>query len=74
MSSYNFAVVIEEDEDGFFADCPALQGCHTQGETLVEAIANIKDAIQLHIEDRLAMGEGVPQLASLTVTTLQVSA
>jgi len=36
---YQFPVIIEEDEDGFFvADCPALTGCHTQGKTLEEAI------------------------------------
>ena len=37
-----------------------LQGCYSQGETYEEAIANIKDAIRLHIEDRLADGEEIP--------------
>lgn len=51
---YEFTVIIEQDEDGrFLAICPALQGCYTEGETLEEAQELIKDAIRLHIEDRL---------------------
>ncbi len=55
---YQYTVVIEEDEEGrFLAICPALQGCYTEGETEDEARTLIHDAIRLHIEDRLAMGE-----------------
>ncbi len=41
-------VVITEDleDGGYNASCPALQGCHSQGETIEEALENIKDAIQ----------------------------
>lgn len=46
-------MVIEKDEEGYFAFCPELQGCYTQGVTYEEAVESIKDAIQLHIEDRL---------------------
>ena len=59
MKSYRFAVVIQKDEDGFYAYCPELQGCYTQGDTWEEALENIKDAVKLHIEDRLANGEKV---------------
>ena len=52
-----FNVVIEKDEDGYFAYCPQLQGCYTQGDTYEEALANIQDAIKLHVEDRKAEGE-----------------
>ena len=55
-------VIIEKDADGYFAHCPQLQGCYTQGDTYAETIANIRDAIQLHIEDRLASGEPLPQV------------
>lgn len=54
MRNYRFAIVIEKDEDGYFASCPGLQGCYTQGDTFEEALNNIKDAIKLHVEDRLA--------------------
>lgn len=46
-------VVIERDRDGYYAECPVLQGCYTQGDTYDEVIANIKDAIKLDIQDRL---------------------
>jgi predicted RNase H-like HicB family nuclease len=41
-----FMVTLQEDEDGFIvASCPALPGCHTQGKTEEEALANIREAI-----------------------------
>ena len=42
-----FKVVLEpEEEGGFSVHCPALKGCHSQGETEEEALANIKEAIE----------------------------
>ena len=57
MATYRLAVVIEKDQDGYYAWCPALQGCYTQGDTYEETLENIHDAVQLHIEDRRASGE-----------------
>ncbi len=54
MKHYNLPIVIKKDADGYFAQCPALQGCYTQGDTYEEVLTNIKDAIGLHIEDWLA--------------------
>lgn len=59
MRAYRFWVVIEKDEDGYFAWCPELQGCYTQGDTYEKALTNLQDAIRLHVEDRLAAGEEV---------------
>ena len=43
----NYRVLIEKGEDfGYVAHCPAIPGCHSQGETMEEAIENIKDAIR----------------------------
>jgi predicted RNase H-like HicB family nuclease len=44
------SVVIEKDANGFYAWCPELKGCHSQGSTLEEVIANIKEAIELYLE------------------------
>jgi predicted RNase H-like HicB family nuclease len=44
------SVVIEKDENGFYAWCPELKGCQSQGGTLEEALANIREAIELYIE------------------------
>jgi predicted RNase H-like HicB family nuclease len=43
-------VVIEKDADGFYAWCPELKGCQSQGSTLEEVIANIKEAVELYLE------------------------
>lgn len=72
MPEHTFTVVIEQDEDGVFvATCPALQGCYTQGQTYEEAMANIREAIELHLEARRNLGEPIPQevgTVTLTVT------
>lgn len=45
---------IEKDEGGFHAWSPELPGCHTHGATRAEALANLKDAVQLYLEDVFA--------------------
>ena len=72
MRKYLLPIVIEKDKDGYFALCPVLQGCYSQGDTHEEARANIEDAIRLHIADRLAMGEAVPTADSVSLSTLEV--
>ncbi|NPA91043.1 MAG: type II toxin-antitoxin system HicB family antitoxin [Chloroflexi bacterium] len=76
MTKYIFPVVIEKDKHGYFAYCPTLQGCYTQGDTYEEALANIRDAIQLHIADRLASNEPIPEVdtVSLTMMELEIAA
>ena len=52
MKKYLLQVVIEQDEDGVYvASCPALEGCYTQGDTYEEAMRNIKDVIQMCLEE-----------------------
>lgn len=42
-----YRVVLEKGEDfGYVVHCPAIPGCHSQGNTIEEAIDNIKDAIK----------------------------
>jgi predicted RNase H-like HicB family nuclease len=42
-----FNVVLEkEEEGGYSVHCPAIKGCHSQGDTIEEAIKNIKEAIE----------------------------
>ncbi len=73
MQRLTLPVILESDEDGYFVSCPALQGCYSQGETYEEAMAIIKDAMRLHIEDRLANGEGVPEPVSISLSTVEVT-
>ena len=42
--------IIEQDKDGVFAYCPELKGCHTQGDTAEEALANLREAAELYLE------------------------
>ena len=70
---YRFSVVIEKDKDGYFAFSPELQGCYSQGDTYEETLENIRDAIRLHVEDRLDGGEEVPHSESVSLTSLEVA-
>lgn len=46
--SHNFKIIITQDEDGVFvASCPAIPGCHSQGDTYELASKHIKEAIRL---------------------------
>lgn len=60
MTEYQFTVVIEPDEHGFHAYVPALPGCHSFGDTVDEAQANIHEAMELHVEAMIEDGEPVP--------------
>lgn len=73
-AKYRLAVVIERDGDGFFAKCPSLPGCVTQGDTYEETLAHAEDAIRLYIEDLLADGQFVPTSEGVSFTTLEVTA
>jgi predicted RNase H-like HicB family nuclease len=57
MKKYKVQVIIEPcEEGGYFAACPALQGCHAEGETYLEALENIQDIIRIHLESRAELG------------------
>ena len=44
-------IVLEEEEDGVYSvHCPAFRGCHSQGRTRDEAIANMREAIELYLD------------------------
>lgn len=47
-----FYVGVERDEDGFFVgEVPQLRGCYSQGRTLDELMTNIREVIELCLED-----------------------
>lgn len=54
-------VITPAEEGGFYASVPSLPGCHSQGETWEETLANIKEAIELFIEDMTENGEPIPE-------------
>ncbi|MUL35386.1 type II toxin-antitoxin system HicB family antitoxin [Gloeocapsopsis dulcis] len=48
--SYKISVVIEKDEHGYYAYCPNLEGCQSQGDSFEDVTANIQEAIELYLE------------------------
>ena len=63
--SHVVRAVIEEDrfEDGSLAHhafCPALKGCHTWGHSPEEALANLREAAALYVDDLIEAGDAIP--------------
>ena len=70
---YRFAVIIEPCEDGgFFGNCPALQGCHVEGETYEETVSEMRKTINAFIEDYLKDGQKIPD-DEFTITSLKIA-
>jgi predicted RNase H-like HicB family nuclease len=66
-----FRVIVREDPEdgGYVVSCPAIPGCHSQGETVEEALDNIKDAISgciAVLNDRVTQRPG-EQLADVAL-------
>lgn len=40
-----FDVILHKEDNGYWAEVPALKGCYTQGDTIEEVKSNIKEAI-----------------------------
>jgi len=74
MGVFNFKVLLEPDEDGgYVVVCPSLQGCYSQGETVEEALANIREAIELCLEELRERGESVPDPSNILIGSVVVS-
>lgn len=55
MKNYQFPIYIEKDETGYYVvECPIFRGCYTQGRTLDEALKNIREVIDLCLEEKEA--------------------
>jgi predicted RNase H-like HicB family nuclease len=50
IMSQKVTVVIEKDGEGYYAYCPELAGCQSQGDTFKDALANIREAVELYLE------------------------
>ncbi len=45
-------MIVEIDEDGYYiVSCPLFKGCHTYGKTIEEALENIKEVIEMCLEE-----------------------
>jgi predicted RNase H-like HicB family nuclease len=53
VKKLHLPIMIEIDEDGYFiVSCPMFKGCHSYGETIDEALENIKEVIEMCLEEQ----------------------
>lgn len=75
MANRSFPVVLlPQPEGGYFVQCPTLPGCYSQGETVEESLANIREAIELVLEELVSSGEPVPQSGPPIITEVTIAA
>jgi antitoxin HicB len=64
-----FAVVLTPEKGGWYSvTCPALPGCHSQGKGITQALANIREAIELVLEDASSHNDALPAGDALLAT------
>lgn len=68
------SVVIERDEHGFYAWCPDLKGCQSQGATIEETLANIREAIELFLETLTEEERSAALSREILTTSVEVHA
>lgn len=52
MNKLHLPIIVEIDEDGYYiVTCPLFKGCHSYGETIDEAMANISEVIDMCLEE-----------------------
>jgi len=52
LKKFHLPLIIETDEDGYYIiSCPQFKGCHSYGSTIDEALINIKEVIDLCLEE-----------------------
>lgn len=57
---FRIEVIVEPDDTGFHAYCPALKGLHTCGDTEEEALRNAKDAAIAYLQSSIKHGDPIP--------------
>lgn len=66
-----YYVLIEKDEDGLFVgEVPQLRACYTQGRTIDELLKNIREVIELCVEEQLNKEEILPEFIGVQKVTL----
>lgn len=70
-----FTVILTpaEEEGGYVAECPAIAGCISEGDTVEEALTNIKGAIEGCLESMAAHQEAMPEEQPVIVATVEVA-
>ena len=61
MATHCYTVLVEKENGGYRAHCPALPGCRSYGDTKKEAVNNIKFSISYRLETLKAKGKPIPK-------------
>jgi len=67
------SIVIEKDSYGYYAYCPELTGCQSQGDTFEEVLLNIKEAAELYLETLDAEEQSAYLSREIYTTSLEVA-
>ena len=74
MQLMHYTAIFEREEDGgYHVFVPALKGCHSQGDNLEEATANIREAIEVYVDSLKSAGEQAP-IEDILVKPVEVAA
>ena len=75
MKVYDFKIMLEPDEEsgGYVVTCPSLSGCYSQGDTVDEAMTNIKEAILLCLEDMESQNQKIHDSSKTLVADVVVT-
>lgn len=65
-------IIYRAEEGGYWAKVPSLPGCYSQGETIDETLANVKEAIESHIMALLEDGQEIPREERAIITSSRV--
>jgi predicted RNase H-like HicB family nuclease len=66
------SAVIEHDEHGYFAYCPELKGCQTQGATLDDTLARLREAVDLYVETLTPEERAAISTRDVLTTTIDI--
>jgi len=68
-----FTAIIEQDKHGFYAYCPELKGCQTQGDTVEEVLASLREAAELYLETLSPKERSALSSKAILTTSLELS-
>lgn len=71
---YPVVITPDREDGGFVAECPAIPGCISEGDTIEEALANIRDAIEGCLAVLREKGEPIPEPAEALLASVEVRA
>jgi antitoxin HicB len=72
MENLEYTVILHWDDEygGYWVEVPALPGCVSQGKSREEALANVREAMQLHLECLKEDGECIPREESCRLSVI----